>query len=487
MDQKDIIIQEQAQKIAELEEKVQMLTSLIAGLQEDIREYRRQLGQDSHNSSCPPSGDKYKNHKIKKSHKRNLRNPSGKKQGAQNGHRGTHMEIPHDPDVVKQHFPAKCQSCPHLEECAASGSVFRCGEKRYEVDVVITTKVTEHQSLKVYNCPCGETGLNGEFPESIKGYVQYGSSIIILAGLLNTYGAISIERIHILLSSLLGVRISTGTITAMIGKCAKKVENVLKKIKKMLIWSDVVNFDETGVNVNGKTIWVHNSSTPELTYQTINPHRGQAGMEGNGVLPGFIGVGVHDCYSPYWKYDMVTHAVCNAHILRELIGVEEYSPEHTWAPAFKNLLLDMKKAKEQAIEKGEDAIQADLRAEFNAKYDEILALADQECPALAKENKRKGRQKKGKERSLIERLRKLKGSICLFLDDFQVPFDNNQAERDVRNTKTKCKVSGYFRTEEGAKKYLDIMSFISTGAKHSITAFEALTAAFSGNAEIVLE
>ena len=138
----------------------------------------------------------------------------------------------------------------------------------------------------------------------------------------------------------------------MVSKCAQKVGGTLETIKSMLIGSKVANFDETGTDVNGKTIWVHNSSTSDLTYQTINTKRGQIGMEGNGVLTKFGGIAVHDCWSPYWKYDDITHAVCNGHLLRELTGVEQYSPGHMWAPGFKTLLRSMKKARDKAVVKG---------------------------------------------------------------------------------------------------------------------------------------
>lgn len=308
----------------------------------------------------------------------------------------------------------------------------------------------------------------------------------MLAGLLSTYGAVSTMRIHVLLGSLLGVSLSTGTINTMVSKCAQKVGSTLETIKAMLVGAKVANFDETGTGVNGKTFWVHNSSTPELTYQTVSQKRGQAGMEENGVLTGFGGIAVHDCWAPYWKYDGITHAVCNAHLLRELTGVEEYSPEHQWAPGFKALLRSMKKARDRAAGKGKTELSYYYLHKFDTEYDRLMKLADEECPPPPSP-KTRGRKKKGKERSLIERLMALKASVCLFIRDFHVPFDNNQAERDVRNVKTKTKVSGCFRTESGAQDYLDVMSYISTAKKHGVSAYEALTAAFAGNAEIVLQ
>ena len=487
---KDLIIETLTKQNVEFAALVQTLTEsntalneTIKELQETIKELQRQLNQNSQNSSKPPSSDGFN-----KPRPQSLRQRSGKKQGGQKGHPGAHMSIPHDPDEYHKHLPKKCLSCPHLNECVMNGKVFTCGEKRYEVNAVITTKVTEHQSIRVGSCPCTGEALSGEFPEGIKAYVQYGDSVSVLAGLLSTYGAVSTMRIHVLLGSLLGVSLSTGTITSMVSKCAQRVGSTLETIKTMLIGTKVANFDETGTDVNGKTIWVHNSSTPELTYQTINAKRGQVGMEDNGVLTEFRGVAVHDCWSPYWKYGGITHAVCNAHLLRELTGVEQYSPDHKWASEFKAFLRSMKKARDKAAAKGKTELSYYYLHKFDAEYGRLMKLADEECPLPSDPpQKKKGRKKKGKERSLIERLMALKASVCLFVRDFAVPFDNNQAERDVRNVKTKTKVSGCFRTESGAQNYLDIMSYISTGKKHGVSAYEALTAAFAGNAEIVLQ
>ncbi|MBQ7649713.1 MAG: IS66 family transposase [Victivallales bacterium] len=458
------------------------LRRTIEELKETIRELQRQLGRNSRNSSQPPSKDGFD-----KPRPRSQRKRSGLKPGGQSGHAGSHMAVPHEPDEVQRHLPSKCLCCRHLAECREKGNVFTCGERRYEVNVVVGTKVTEHQSLEAAACPYGEAVRPAVFPENIRAHVQYGDSVTVLAGLLNTYGAVSVNRIHTLLGSLMGVGLSTGTIASMVSQCASKVGGTLDAIREMLAKEAVVNFDETGTDVNGKTVWVHNSSTKALTYQTISARRGQEGMEGNGVLPGFRGIGVHDCWKPYWKYELAGHAVCCAHLLRELTGIEEFQPDHGWPARFKALLMDMKKAKERTMDRGADGISRYYWLKFDAEYDRILEEAEAVCPEPPDPpDRRRGRKKKGKERSLIERLKSLKDSVCMFLHNFIVPFDNNQAERDVRNVKTKTKVSGCFRTEAGAQDYLDIMSYLSTGMKHGVSVFDALTAAFAGNGAIVL-
>ena len=256
MDNKDLLIEMMTKQISDLTALVQTLTEsnaalneTIKELQETIRELQRQLNQNSQNSSKPPSSDGFN-----KPSPKSLRQKSGRKQGGQKGHPGSHMAIPHEPDEYSKHLPKKCLSCPHLNECVMNGNVFTCGEKRYEVNAVITTRVTEHQSIHVDSCPCTGEALAGEFPEGIRAYVQYGNSVSVLAGLLSTYGSVSTMRIHVLLGSLLGVSLSTGTIASMVSKCAKKVGSTLETIKSMLIGASVANFDETGTHLGTQLI-----------------------------------------------------------------------------------------------------------------------------------------------------------------------------------------------------------------------------------------
>ncbi len=273
----------------------------------------------------------------------------------------------------------------------------------------------------------------------------------------------------------------------MVKRCSDKIAPVMEKIRELLKDSDVVNFDETGLRALGKLFGVHNSSNDEYTYQPANEKRGSIGMEDNGVLPDFTGIAVHDCWPSYQNFEQIEHALCCAHLLRELNAVRENEKNHIWAECFQKLLIRMKKAKEEAISLGQKFLGKELLEEFSKDYDEIMSYADKECPPpeVPKERKR-GKIRRGKTRALIERLKKFKDDVCRFAHNFAVPFDNNQAERDVRNVKTKTKVSGCFRSIKGAQDYLKIMSFISTGNKHGINAFDALTAAFSGNAKIIL-
>jgi transposase len=456
----------------------------IKALQERIKELEGRVRMNSTNSSKPPSSDGYTKPSPKSQRAR-----SGKRPGGQQGHEGHNMRPPAEPDEVIRCIPDRCSGCQGLAGCI-SGQAFEVAESRYVVDAVMEVRVREYRAMRVKSCPMdGRRSVSnescGQFPEGVRAHVQYGDSFAAVAGILNTYGAVSTSRASDLIRSMFGVSLSVGTVDSMVRRCAECVEESLEGVRDKIVECDVSNFDETGVRCGGKLMWVHSSSTPRFTYQTVSEKRGTEGMYDNGVLKDFRGIAVHDCWRPYWNFWRAKHAVCCAHLLRELTGVEEMEPGHEWPRRFKSLLLDMKSEKEAAQANGKDSLDAKRLQHFDDLYDEILQLADSECPPPPDPGvKRRGRRKLGKERALIERLRTLKGSVTLFAHDFRAPFDNNLAERDVRNLKTKVKVSGCFRTKEGARRHLQVMSYISTARKQGGNAFESLVTALSNHQDL---
>ena len=330
----------QTEQIKNLIKKNDDLVLLTDELQETIRDLKSLLNQNSNNSSKPPSSDGCK--------KRSLRVSTGAKAGGQKGHKGAHLSVPHAPDEVKCHIPKKCQCCPNLKTCVASGDVFTCAELRYVIEAKTITHVVEYQSMVATNCPCGCPGkdekLTGEFPADVRCYVQYGNFVTVLAALLSNYGAVAYNRIHVLLNGLFGISLSTGTINSMVKRCSDKIAPVKEKIRELLKDSDVVNFDETGLKALGKLFWVHNSSNDEYTYQSANEKRGSIGMEDNGVLPDFTGIAVHDGWPSYQNFEQIEHALCCAHLLRELNAVRENEKNHIRAERFQKLLIRIKKS-----------------------------------------------------------------------------------------------------------------------------------------------
>lgn len=470
-------------EVVRLKQEIANRDAVILSLQETVKELTRRTKMNSANSSKPPSSDGYNKPKPK-----SLREKTGRKPGGQPGHKGSGIKLPHPPDEVIEHLPVRCTGCPNLTKCA-SGGVFSCAESRFVIEAVVSTKVVQHCRMDA-TCPLAYTGddMSGSMPEDLSAHIQYGDSFTVIVGLLDTFGAVSDERNSQIVRSLFGVTLSPGTVVNMTARCAEKVSETMEKVSEEIGKEKVNHRDETGVYVDGKLHWVHTASTENYTRQTISPKRGKEGIESNGDVRNYKGVMVHDCFGPYWDYTEAQHAVCCAHLLRELNAIEESEPGRKWPGRFKVLLLDMKSAKEAAIAEGKVALDPKRLKSFERRYSRILRDAEKECPKPQIHRGKNGALyiKRGKELSLLFRLQHYRDAVCMYVKDLDVPFDNNLAERDLRNLKGKTKISGGFRSLEHAQYYLDVMSFLSTARKHGISMFEALTAAFNGMADIVL-
>jgi len=470
------VIAEQTATINKLAETIakQQVESIMQ--REEIAKLKDQINKNSKNSSKPPSSDAFN-----KPQPKSLRKSSDKKQGAQKGHKGTGFSITKEPDEIINHIPAPCDGCLNFGRCTSH----EITGKRYEVDIIIDTKVTLHQTL-AFECPNRNNQvLRADFPENIKSTMQYGHNLQSLVVALNTMGMVSINRTHELLSDLFCIPISTGTIHKIVTECAQKINPVVEQIREKILQSSIIHFDETGTRVDKKTSWVHNASTSDYTFLTIEDKRGHEGMGSSNVLPHFKGIAVHDCWASYWKYDEVTHAICCAHLLRELTGVIENHPSQHWAQEMIDLLLKMKEVKEKAIFMGAEKLSYYYTNGFHKTYLGIIEKARTLNPIPEKEPGKRGRPGKGKIRCLVERLFDYEGGVCLFTRNFSVPFDNNQAERDVRMIKVKTKVSGCFRTKEGAKSFMTIMSYLGTSKKRRISRIIALKKALLGEGNFI--
>ena len=456
------------------------LTDTVDKLKQTIEELREQLNKNSRNSSKPPSSDGLGKPTVKKD--RSLREASGKKQGAQEGHEGVCLSIISNPDHTENHMHSDCEGCPYHDACLEKACI---KETRHEIDAVVTVDVTAHNLFSVPECPLHGGSRTGHFPADIKAAVQYGKNLQAMVVAFNTVGAVSINRTHEILSSVFNIPLATGTIKNMVTRCADSLKGTHEKIRLKMTTRGLIHCDETGTRVDGKTWWVHNASDRDYTYLTINKKRGRIGMDEAGVLPHARGIIVHDCWGSYWQYPDVTHAICCAHLLRELNGVIENHPEQTWAPKFRRLLLDMKKSRDEAVQEHRDELSSQQLSKFDTEYDDIIKTAYEENPLPETSAKKRGRKKKSKVLNLICRLVNYKASVCLFIKNLCVPFDNNQAERDLRMIKIKTKISGCFRSEEGAQEYLTIMSYIGSARKHGINAFTAIREALNGTPDII--
>lgn len=442
-----------------------------------IKSLEERLNMNSQNSSKPPSSDVFDKPKPK-----SLRKTSGKSPGAQKGHKGNGHMIMKDPDEIVNHHPKQCENCSLLGQCQSYGKP----KIRYNLDMPVYTILTAHEVLS-FKCPNNNNEIiAGSFPENINSTMQYGDNLRAFAISLNTVGMMSINRIHDILSAVFGVPISTGTIFSMVKECSLKLNETVNLIKQKVTVLPHVHFDETGLRVDKKLHWVHSASSDMFTYLSVEKKRGTVGMDSSGVLPFFKGVAVHDFWKPYFKYEDINHAICNVHLLRELTGIIENNPEQIWAEEMLELLLQMKKAKETALSRDKSNLSTVCLEYFSQKYGAILVRAVESNPIETKPKGKRGRPKKGKTRSLIDRFVNHKGEVCLFINDFSIPFSNNQAEQDIRMIKVKQKVSGCFRTKSGADTFVTVMSYIGTAKKHKINTFTAIKSAITNQSKTLL-
>jgi transposase len=332
----------------------------------------------------------------------------------------------------------------------------------------------EHWTQK-RRCECGHLTGSG-FAAGVTAPVCYGPRIRALGIYLVCYQHLPYERAAEVLTDWAGAPISVATLQAFVAQGAEGLEEFLAEIGSQLAGAEVAHFDETGGRVDGRLQWIHSASTEALTLLTVHRKRGVKAMLAAGVLPDFRGVAVHDNWAPYRNFEDVLHALCGAHHLRELVCAEEHG--QAWALAMGCLLLDTKDVVEQAKAADRKRLSKKALAELHASYREIIKLGDEENPTLADHGDR--RRKRTKAQNLLLRLDQREAEVLRFAHDFRVPFDNNLPERDIRMVKLQQKISGCWRTSQGAERFLAIRSYLSTARKQGLRPVDVLIALAAG-------
>ena len=417
------------------------------------------LNLNSTNSSKPPSSDPNR--------KKEPKRKTGKKPGGQNGHIGITLKKIDDPDIVEE-IKIDRSKLP-------AGKYQHVGfESRQVFDVDISRLVTEYRA-QILEDDNGNRFI-APFPEGVTKAVQYGTGLKAHAVYMSQFQLIPYNRVQDHFSDQLHIPVSEGSLFNFNKEAFELLAEFEDRVKEKLSASDLVHVDETGINIGGKGHWLHCVSNDN--WMLYHPHekRGTEAMNAMGILPGFKGILCHDHWKPYYKYDC-THALCNAHHLRELTRAFEQD-DQKWAKKLKNLLETIN----CKVTDAGGALDAQESQKYRFKYRAILKMGEIECPEPIEPQKKgkRGRIKKSKSRNLLERLRDYEQDTLRFMDNQIVPFTNNPGENDIRMTKVQQKISGCFRSIGGAKIFCRIRSYLSTCRKQGVKASHALDLLFNG-------
>src|SRR6266702_1710627 len=461
-------LQEQLSRLSEQNAQVEQMREQITGLSEQVKSLRNQISKDSHNSHLPPSSDRF----ARKP--KSLRKKSEKPSGGQPGHQGSSLQFSCTPDEIIEQRVERCEVCQYdLQAVAACG-----GERRQVVDLPSPRVVVREYRAEQKQCPHCQQISRAAFPAGVQAPIQYGPNVGATPVCLVGQQLLPLARACEVMSDLLGVQMSEGNVCDLITRCARQLVTVEQQIKEALKEAAIIHQDETGLNVAGKRHWMHVTCTPTLTHYHVDASRGQTALEAIGILPQFTGIAVHDGWGSYFLYGC-EHAVCIVHLLRDLVFLAEQGIP--WAADLKTLLLDMKEATDQAREQGKRWLDPLEVVDWEAQFLRLLDDGDQAHPRATAPPGKRGRCKQSDARNLLDRLRKQQQAVLTFLEDLRVDFDNNLAERDLRMVKVQQKVSGCFRSLAGAQAFARIRGYLSTLRKQGVPLLSSLQATLSGH------
>jgi transposase len=443
-----------------LQEQLQVLVERVHALEGQVK-------KDSHNSSKPPSSDGLRRPP------KSLRKRSGKKPGGQPEHKGHTLSLVATPDHVIHLHPAACDRC-HASLDTVPAQQY---ERRQVHDLPpLRREVTEYQAVQVC-CPQCQHVNKGVFPAWVKARAQYGPQVQALAVYLLTYQLLPYARTAALLEQVFGCALSPGTLETWEQQASTQLATAEEDIRTALVAGAVLGNDETCIRVHGQYEWLHVARTDQLTHYARHPHRGKIAMDAIGIMPHFHGISVHDGLNAYPQYTNCQHALCNAHLLRELTFVAEYE-QQCWAEQLIAHLLHAQAQVAAARAAGDTHLPAVQQQALLAGYHRLVqqGLAAHPPPSPLPS---KGRPKQPPTKNLLDRLQRRSHEVLRFVGDFSVPFTNNGAEQDLRMAKIHQKIAGSFRSPVGADAFLRIRSYLSTMAKQGHALFNVLQHVFS--------
>lgn len=458
-----------------LEKKVESLLSLVEAqfaeilllrerleiLERENKELKRRLNQDSNNSSKPPSSDSIFN-KADRPKKSKIGNS---KRGGQPGHKGNKLN---KFAKVDHHIEHKLDHCPI---CESQELHFLDTRSKQVLDIPIPKiEVTEHIFYN-YKCRCCGENISSPLAQELNQEVQYGVNIKSVVNYLNVYQLIPYKRLTELLEVIYGHKISQGSISNFNKELNDKLGGFVEQVKLSLCHSTkVLHSDETGCMVSKALHWVHVYSDKTKTLLQGHTNRGRKAMNELGILNQSKGIFIHDRWKSYMGYDHLEHALCNAHILRELKSIEE-NEKKQWSTQIKKLLIKANEYKTQ------NNLPLKRAQRLQIEYESILRNHRpyyQEQERLLQTKNKKGRKKRTLDHNLFMALWKYKKEILLFMHKPDVPFDNNLAERDLRMLKVKMKISNQFLSLKWLNIHATIRSYISSVQKKNLNIIESI-------------
>jgi len=459
-------------------QKFEELTTENRVLRERVKQLEEQQAKNSRNSSKPPSSDGLKKANRPSSdqcQRERKRGPGGKREpGGQPGHKGSTLQPVANPKYTEIHTVHTCQECGRSLQNQPAIDY----ESRQVFDIPpIEIEVTEHRA-EIKECPHCDAITKADYPEEVNAPTQYGPRVKSIATYMKVYQLLPYKRCAEFFRDIFSLSLSEGTLVNIIQDCSKRLQPITEQIRQALLNQPVGGFDESGCRVEGKRIWIHVVSTLELTYYELHDKRGREAMDDIGILPNFQGRAIHDFFQSYYQYDC-DHGLCNAHLLRDLIFLYEVQ-DQAWADQMIDCLLDMKDEVEKAEEKNRLNC-GEQEAQLKIRYDNIVQQGfDANPPPEENLPRKRGRPKQTPAQNVLVRLRDFKKDILAFLEDFEVPFDNNLPERDLRMIKAQQKISGTFRSSAGGNDFCSIRGYISTIRKQAINVIHSIHSIFTG-------
>lgn len=441
--------------LAPLFELIEQQAQRIQALEDEVAALPAQLQQNSTNSHKPPSSDGLGKAPALPKTKTGPR-------GGQPGHRGGTLAMSAQPDTLDEQRPERCAGCG----ASLLGLEAETVERRQVFDLPEPRLLVHEYRRPVCRCPgCGHRN-QAAFPESVTAPVQYGAGVSALSTLLHNDYHVPVAKLSRLFCDLFGYRVNEATIQAANRRTASALAPSQAAIEAHLAQAEVAHADETGLRCAGRLHWLHVLSTPRLSTYLVHPKRGRAALESSSVLGRFAGCLIHDCWSSYFVVHPGKHGLCNAHLIRELRALSEQGA--AWAGALIAVLLEGHRYKA-----AEGVVPTPVYRGLKQRYFALLRQGLRAHPMPVQQSGR-GRKKRGKARSLIRRLIRYHAAVWRFAHEESVPFTNNQAERDLRMAKVKQKVTGGFRTQEGARVFAQVRGFCSTARKQGKQVFKEL-------------